>query len=86
MALVFFGCWIVWGLGTLGPIGFVKELFAPKGESSGALRVLLRDADLRRHMGAVGAQRAREEFHAAAVVGSLERLYERLLVDAGQSQ
>ncbi|HEX5071848.1 MAG TPA: glycosyltransferase [Gemmatimonadaceae bacterium] len=53
---------------------------------AGALRVLLRDADLRRHMGAVGAQRAREEFHAAAVVGSLERLYERLLVDAGQSQ
>jgi F-type H+-transporting ATPase subunit a len=41
MALVFFACWIVWGLGTLGPIGFVKELFAPKGESSGALRVLL---------------------------------------------
>jgi F-type H+-transporting ATPase subunit a len=41
MALVFFACWIVWGLGTLGPIGFIKELFAPKGESSGALRVLL---------------------------------------------
>jgi F-type H+-transporting ATPase subunit a len=41
MALVFFGSWIVWGLQEVGPIGFVKELFAPKGESSGALRVLL---------------------------------------------
>ena len=44
------------------------------------------DADLRRRMGAVGAQRAREEFHAAAVVGSLEQLYERLLADARHSQ
>ena len=50
-----------------------------------ALRVLLRDPDLRTRMGAVGARRAREEFHAAAVVGSLERLYERLLADAVHS-
>jgi F-type H+-transporting ATPase subunit a len=41
MALVFFACWIVWGLREQGPLGFLKELFAPKGESSGALRVLL---------------------------------------------
>ena len=41
MALVFFASWIVWGLQEVGPIGFVKELFAPKGESAGALRVLL---------------------------------------------
>ena len=41
MALVFFACWIVWGLREVGPVGFVKELFAPKGESAGALRVLL---------------------------------------------
>jgi F-type H+-transporting ATPase subunit a len=41
MALVFFGSWIVWGLQEAGPIGFVKELFAPKGESAGALRILL---------------------------------------------
>jgi F-type H+-transporting ATPase subunit a len=41
MALVFFASWIVWGLREVGPIGFLKELFAPKGESSGALRVLL---------------------------------------------
>jgi F-type H+-transporting ATPase subunit a len=41
MALVFFGCWIVWALQEVGPIGFLKELFAPKGESTGLLRVLM---------------------------------------------
>src|SRR5215470_10474447 len=41
MALVFFASWIVWALREVGPIGVVKELFAPKGESAGALRVLL---------------------------------------------
>jgi len=41
MALVFFACWIVWGLREIGPMGFVKELFAPKGDSTGALRILL---------------------------------------------
>jgi F-type H+-transporting ATPase subunit a len=41
MALVFFACWIVWAFRELGPLGFVKELFAPKGESSGPLRILL---------------------------------------------
>ena len=41
MALVFFASWIVWGLQESGPVGFLKELFAPKGASTGALRVLL---------------------------------------------
>ena len=41
MALVFFACWIGWALREVGPVGFLKELFAPKGESSGALKVLL---------------------------------------------
>jgi F-type H+-transporting ATPase subunit a len=41
MALVFFACWIVWALQEIGPVGFVKELFAPKGESAGFLKVLL---------------------------------------------
>jgi len=41
MALVFFGCWIVWGLQENGPIGFLKELFSPKGESAGALKILM---------------------------------------------
>jgi len=41
MALVFFACWIVWGLQEVGPVGFLKELFAPKGESTGPLKVLM---------------------------------------------
>src|SRR5262245_35241606 len=41
MALVFFACWIIWSLQELGPVGFVKELFAPKGESTGILKLLM---------------------------------------------
>jgi len=41
MALIFFACWIVWALREVGPAGFVKELFAPKGESSGVLKIVL---------------------------------------------
>jgi F-type H+-transporting ATPase subunit a len=41
MALVFFASWIVWGLQEAGPIGFAKELFAPKGRTTGALKVLM---------------------------------------------
>ena len=41
MALVFFACWIVWGLQALGPMGFFKEMFAPKGTTTGALKVLM---------------------------------------------
>jgi len=41
MALVFFACWIVWAIQEHGPLGFLKELFAPKGESTGPLKVLL---------------------------------------------
>ena len=41
MALVFFACWIVWALQEVGPVGFLKELFAPKGESTGPLKVLM---------------------------------------------
>jgi F-type H+-transporting ATPase subunit a len=41
MALVFFACWIVWGLRALGPVGFLKEMFAPKGQTTGALKVLM---------------------------------------------
>ena len=41
MALVFFGCWIFWALREVGPKGFAKELFAPKGESSGVLKIVL---------------------------------------------
>jgi F-type H+-transporting ATPase subunit a len=41
MSLVFFACWIVWALREVGVRGFFKELFAPKGESEGLLRVLM---------------------------------------------
>ena len=41
MALVFFACWVYWALREVGPVGFLKELFAPKGESTGALKLLL---------------------------------------------
>lgn len=41
MALTFFACWIVWSLRAVGVGGFFKELFAPKGESAGALKLLL---------------------------------------------
>ena len=41
MALVFFASWIVWAIREVGPMGFLKELFAPKGESTGVLRVLM---------------------------------------------
>lgn len=41
MALVFFACWIVWAIREVGPLGFLKELFAPKGESTGALKIVL---------------------------------------------
>ena len=41
MALVFFACWIVWALQEVGPVGFLKELFAPKGESAGLLKLLM---------------------------------------------
>ncbi len=41
MALVFFACWIVWSLQEVGPIGFVRELFAPKGDTTGPLKLLM---------------------------------------------
>lgn len=41
MALVFFACWIVWAVQEVGLRGMATELFAPKGETTGALRLLL---------------------------------------------
>jgi F-type H+-transporting ATPase subunit a len=41
MALIFFACWIFWALREDGLVGFLKELFAPKGESTGLLRIVL---------------------------------------------
>ncbi len=41
MALIFFVCWLVWAVTEIGFKGFGRELFAPKGESEGALKILL---------------------------------------------
>jgi F-type H+-transporting ATPase subunit a len=41
MALVFFACWIVWAFQEVGPRGFLRELFAPKGETEGLLKILM---------------------------------------------
>jgi F-type H+-transporting ATPase subunit a len=41
MALVFFACWLIWALQEDGPVGFLKELFAPKGETDGLMKVVM---------------------------------------------
>jgi len=56
-------------------------LVSPKDPEmfAAALEQLLASPQRREAMGAAGATRAREEFHARHVVGSLENLYHRLL-------
>ncbi len=41
MALVFFACWLIWALREDGLVGFLKELFAPKGETNGLMKVVM---------------------------------------------
>lgn len=41
MALMFFVLWIVWSLREVGVKGFLKELFGPKGDTTGALKALM---------------------------------------------
>lgn len=41
MAMVFFVCWIYWALQANGPVGFIKHLFAPKGDTTGFLKALM---------------------------------------------
>jgi F-type H+-transporting ATPase subunit a len=41
MALVFFGCWIAWAVREVGLRGMLHELFAPKGEATGLLRLIM---------------------------------------------
>jgi F-type H+-transporting ATPase subunit a len=41
MALVFFCCWIVWAVREVGLRGMLRELFAPKGEATGLLRLIM---------------------------------------------
>lgn len=41
MAAVFFLLWIIWALQAQGIGGFLKHLFAPKGETHGILKILM---------------------------------------------
>jgi len=41
MAMVFFVCWTIWALQVNGPGGFILHLFGPKGDTTGALKVLM---------------------------------------------
>ena len=41
MALIFFALWIVWALQEVGARGMAKELFSPKGETTGALKLVM---------------------------------------------
>jgi F-type H+-transporting ATPase subunit a len=41
MALFFFACWIVWAVQEVGVRGIATELFAPKGETAGVMKLLM---------------------------------------------
>jgi F-type H+-transporting ATPase subunit a len=41
MSAIFFVMWFVWAIQANGVGGFLKELFGPKGETSGIIRVLM---------------------------------------------
>lgn len=41
MSTVFFVLWTVWALQANGPGGFILHLFGPKGDTTGALKVLM---------------------------------------------
>jgi len=41
MALTFFVWWIIWALKESGPVGVLKHIFAPKGESKGFMKLFM---------------------------------------------
>jgi len=41
LAMLFFFMWFVWALQANGPIGFLKHIFAPKGDSKGFMKLIL---------------------------------------------
>src|SRR4030095_8560417 len=41
MSMVFFICWVYWAIKANGPGGFILHLFGPKGDTTGALKVLM---------------------------------------------
>jgi F-type H+-transporting ATPase subunit a len=41
MAMIFFACWIVWAIQCVGVKGMFLDLFGPKGDTTGLLKVLM---------------------------------------------
>jgi F-type H+-transporting ATPase subunit a len=41
MAIIFFACWIVWAIQANGVGGFILHIFGPKGDTTGALKILM---------------------------------------------
>jgi F-type H+-transporting ATPase subunit a len=41
MAMIFFACWIVWAVQVVGVKGIFLDLFGPKGDTTGAMRILM---------------------------------------------
>ncbi|MGO8931912.1 MAG: F0F1 ATP synthase subunit A [Limisphaerales bacterium] len=41
MAMIFFVCWIVWAIQSVGVKGIFLDLFGPKGDTTGALKILM---------------------------------------------
>ena len=41
MAMIFFVCWIIWALQSNGVGGFLAHIFAPKGHTTGFLKVMM---------------------------------------------
>ena len=41
MAMIFFICWFIWALQEVGVRGFIAHIFAPKGQMTGFLKVLM---------------------------------------------
>lgn len=41
MSMIFFICWTVWALQANGPGGFFLHIFGPKGDTAGALKILM---------------------------------------------
>jgi len=41
MSMIFFACWIVWAIQCVGIKGMFLDLFGPKGDTTGFLRILM---------------------------------------------
>ncbi len=41
MSMIFFACWIVWAIQSVGVKGVFLDLFGPKGDTTGVLKVLM---------------------------------------------